>query len=39
LVAVAGEPAIHEAYATALDAAYLWHEFGDSALLFGVRTG
>jgi S-adenosylmethionine:tRNA ribosyltransferase-isomerase len=39
LVAVADEPAVHEAYATALDAAYLWHEFGDSALLFGVRTG
>ncbi|WP_328404388.1 S-adenosylmethionine:tRNA ribosyltransferase-isomerase [Nocardia sp. NBC_00403] len=36
LVAVAGEPAVHEAYATALDAAYLWHEFGDSALLFGA---
>ncbi len=35
LVAVAGEATVHEAYATALDTGYLWHEFGDSALLFG----
>ncbi|MET8873139.1 S-adenosylmethionine:tRNA ribosyltransferase-isomerase [Nocardia sp. NPDC004604] len=37
LVAVAGETSVHEAYATALDTGYLWHEFGDSALLFGPR--
>ncbi|WP_433759714.1 S-adenosylmethionine:tRNA ribosyltransferase-isomerase [Nocardia sp. CA-135398] len=35
LVAVAGEATVHQAYATALDTGYLWHEFGDSALLFG----
>ncbi|MFI6774069.1 S-adenosylmethionine:tRNA ribosyltransferase-isomerase [Nocardia sp. NPDC050412] len=35
LVAVAGEATVQEAYATALDTGYLWHEFGDSALLFG----
>ncbi|RBO96891.1 S-adenosylmethionine:tRNA ribosyltransferase-isomerase [Nocardia puris] len=34
LVAVAGEDTVRRAYAEALDAGYLWHEFGDSALLF-----
>jgi S-adenosylmethionine:tRNA ribosyltransferase-isomerase len=37
LVAVAGESTVREAYATALDTGYLWHEFGDSALLVGTR--
>ncbi|WP_433208368.1 S-adenosylmethionine:tRNA ribosyltransferase-isomerase [Nocardia sp. CA-107356] len=36
LVAVVGETAVHAAYATALDSGYLWHEFGDSALLLGA---
>ncbi|SNY88412.1 S-adenosylmethionine:tRNA ribosyltransferase-isomerase [Nocardia amikacinitolerans] len=34
LVAVAGETTVRRAYAEALDTGYLWHEFGDSALLF-----
>ncbi|MGW4740507.1 S-adenosylmethionine:tRNA ribosyltransferase-isomerase [Nocardia xishanensis] len=34
LVAVAGEATVRRAYAEALDTGYLWHEFGDSALLF-----
>ncbi|MGW0246915.1 S-adenosylmethionine:tRNA ribosyltransferase-isomerase [Nocardia goodfellowii] len=33
LVAVAGERVVRDAYAAALDTGYLWHEFGDSALL------
>ncbi|WP_194814794.1 S-adenosylmethionine:tRNA ribosyltransferase-isomerase [Nocardia sp. XZ_19_385] len=33
LVAVAGEGVVCDAYAAALDTGYLWHEFGDSALL------
>jgi S-adenosylmethionine:tRNA ribosyltransferase-isomerase len=33
LEAVVGAKAVHEAYDTALAAGYLWHEFGDSALL------
>ncbi|MFC9894410.1 S-adenosylmethionine:tRNA ribosyltransferase-isomerase [Nocardia sp. NPDC127579] len=33
LVAVAGERAVRDAYAAALATGYLWHEFGDSALL------
>ncbi|MEV0028215.1 S-adenosylmethionine:tRNA ribosyltransferase-isomerase [Nocardia sp. NPDC050793] len=33
LVAVAGETTVRRAYAEALDTGYLWHEFGDSALL------
>lgn len=33
LVAVAGRPLVERAYAAALDGPYLWHEFGDSALL------
>ncbi|MGW4324319.1 S-adenosylmethionine:tRNA ribosyltransferase-isomerase [Nocardia sp. NPDC004573] len=35
LVAVAGEDTVAAAYAAAVDTGYLWHEFGDSALLFG----
>ncbi|MEU2174770.1 S-adenosylmethionine:tRNA ribosyltransferase-isomerase [Nocardia sp. NPDC019219] len=37
LVAVAGEETVAAAYAAAVDTGYLWHEFGDSALLFGSR--
>ncbi|WP_378732815.1 S-adenosylmethionine:tRNA ribosyltransferase-isomerase [Nocardia brasiliensis] len=37
LVAVAGERTVHEAYSAALETGYLWHEFGDSALLLGAR--
>jgi S-adenosylmethionine:tRNA ribosyltransferase-isomerase len=33
LEAVAGRPALVDAYAEAFDAGYLWHEFGDSHLL------
>ncbi|MEV0293112.1 S-adenosylmethionine:tRNA ribosyltransferase-isomerase [Nocardia sp. NPDC050710] len=33
LVAVAGADTVCAAYAAALDTGYLWHEFGDSALL------
>ncbi|MFR9752053.1 S-adenosylmethionine:tRNA ribosyltransferase-isomerase [Nocardia sp. 004] len=33
LVAVAGEETVATAYAAAMDNGYLWHEFGDSALL------
>ncbi len=33
LQAVVGAEAVHDAYDAALDAGYLWHEFGDSALL------
>ncbi|TSE01011.1 S-adenosylmethionine:tRNA ribosyltransferase-isomerase [Skermania sp. ID1734] len=33
LEAVAGAEVVRDAYAAALDAGYLWHEFGDSALL------
>ncbi|RJO75019.1 S-adenosylmethionine:tRNA ribosyltransferase-isomerase [Nocardia panacis] len=35
LVAVAGADTVAAAYSSALDNGYLWHEFGDSALLFG----
>ncbi|MEU2088232.1 S-adenosylmethionine:tRNA ribosyltransferase-isomerase [Nocardia beijingensis] len=35
LVAVAGAETVAAAYATAVETGYLWHEFGDSALLFG----
>lgn len=35
VTAVAGQELIHAAYAEALRAEYLWHEFGDSALFFG----
>lgn len=38
LVAVAGEATVHAAYSAALDAGYLWHEFGDSALLLRGRA-
>jgi S-adenosylmethionine:tRNA ribosyltransferase-isomerase len=34
LEAVVGEQRVSEAYRQALDEGYLWHEFGDSALLF-----
>jgi S-adenosylmethionine:tRNA ribosyltransferase-isomerase len=33
LGAVAGAPALQRAYRAALDAGYLWHEFGDSHLI------
>ncbi|MEU8899524.1 S-adenosylmethionine:tRNA ribosyltransferase-isomerase [Nocardia sp. NPDC048505] len=33
LVAVAGERVVRAAYTAALETGYLWHEFGDSALL------
>lgn len=33
LEAVAGVGMVHEAYRTAAEAGYLWHEFGDSCLL------
>jgi S-adenosylmethionine:tRNA ribosyltransferase-isomerase len=33
LEAVAGAPAVRDAYVAAHDAGYLWHEFGDSHLL------
>ncbi|WP_454195946.1 S-adenosylmethionine:tRNA ribosyltransferase-isomerase [Nocardia sp. Marseille-Q1738] len=36
LVAVAGEQTVAAAYDVAVDTGYLWHEFGDSALLFGT---
>ncbi|NNH72530.1 S-adenosylmethionine:tRNA ribosyltransferase-isomerase [Nocardia uniformis] len=35
LEAVAGAVTVREAYRAALDTGYLWHEFGDTALLFG----
>ncbi len=34
LVAVAGDSTVRRAYGEALDTGYLWHEFGDSALLW-----
>lgn len=34
LGAVAGSEMVHRSYATALGAGYLWHEFGDSHLLW-----
>ncbi|GAB2547591.1 S-adenosylmethionine:tRNA ribosyltransferase-isomerase [Nocardia heshunensis] len=34
LESVAGPRVVREAYRVALESAYLWHEFGDSALLF-----
>ncbi|RDI54377.1 S-adenosylmethionine:tRNA ribosyltransferase-isomerase [Nocardia mexicana] len=34
LQAVAGTETVRTAYRTALDSGYLWHEFGDTALLF-----
>ncbi|MGW3538981.1 S-adenosylmethionine:tRNA ribosyltransferase-isomerase [Nocardia niigatensis] len=34
LESVAGGDVVREAYRVALDSGYLWHEFGDSALLF-----
>ncbi|MFG1795657.1 S-adenosylmethionine:tRNA ribosyltransferase-isomerase [Nocardia sp. NPDC049149] len=37
LVAVAGSSTVETAYAAALDTGYLWHEFGDSALLLRER--
>ncbi len=33
LYALAGQPLIREAYAEAVNAGYLWHEFGDSHLI------
>ncbi|MEV6324144.1 S-adenosylmethionine:tRNA ribosyltransferase-isomerase [Nocardia sp. NPDC051787] len=36
LVAVAGEQTVTAAYDLAVDTGYLWHEFGDSALLFAA---
>lgn len=37
LQAVAGHDLVAHAYEAALEAGYLWHEFGDSALLLPVR--
>jgi len=37
LEAVAGAERVDEAYRAALDTGYLWHEFGDTALLFADR--
>lgn len=34
LYSVAGAPVVRRAYASAVDAGYLWHEFGDSHLIF-----
>ncbi|MGY2062996.1 S-adenosylmethionine:tRNA ribosyltransferase-isomerase, partial [Nocardia gipuzkoensis] len=34
LEAVAGAERVHAAYRAALETGYLWHEFGDTALLF-----
>ncbi len=39
LEAVAGAHRVETAYRAALDTGYLWHEFGDTALLFGTTTG
>lgn len=39
LEAVAGSRLVHEAYGAALDARYLWHEFGDSCLFLPDRQG
>jgi S-adenosylmethionine:tRNA ribosyltransferase-isomerase len=36
LVAVAGEQTVTAAYDVAVHTGYLWHEFGDSALLSGA---
>jgi S-adenosylmethionine:tRNA ribosyltransferase-isomerase len=33
LEAVAGRELLQDAYAAAVDAGYLWHEFGDSHLI------
>ena len=33
LAAIAGTPLLERCYAAALDAGYLWHEFGDVNLL------
>jgi S-adenosylmethionine:tRNA ribosyltransferase-isomerase len=38
LEAVAGPERVDTAYRIALDTGYLWHEFGDTALLFADRT-
>ncbi|MRH88977.1 S-adenosylmethionine:tRNA ribosyltransferase-isomerase [Nocardia sp. SYP-A9097] len=38
LEAVAGPEAVRRAYRVALDSGYLWHEFGDTALLFADRA-
>ena len=38
LEAVAGAELVGRAYAAALDAGYLWHEFGDSCLLLPGRS-
>nr|WP_280276294.1 S-adenosylmethionine:tRNA ribosyltransferase-isomerase [Nocardia wallacei] len=37
LEAVAGADTVAAAYRTALDTGYLWHEFGDTALLLADR--
>ncbi|MQY20383.1 S-adenosylmethionine:tRNA ribosyltransferase-isomerase [Nocardia macrotermitis] len=38
LEAVAGPARVHTAYQVALETAYLWHEFGDTALLFADHS-
>jgi len=37
LEAVAGPDLVRRAYAAALSRGYLWHEFGDSCLLYTAR--
>ncbi|MGV9411269.1 S-adenosylmethionine:tRNA ribosyltransferase-isomerase [Nocardia sp. NPDC003693] len=39
LEAVAGAEVVRAAYRAAVDTGYLWHEFGDTALLFRRRPG
>ncbi|MET9488132.1 S-adenosylmethionine:tRNA ribosyltransferase-isomerase [Nocardia sp. NPDC006630] len=39
LEAVAGADVVRQAYRAALDGGYLWHEFGDTALLLRSRPG
>ena len=37
LEAIAGRPALELAYRAAIDAGYLWHEFGDTHLILPPR--
>jgi S-adenosylmethionine:tRNA ribosyltransferase-isomerase len=39
LAAIGGQELLERSYAEALQAGYLWHEFGDSHLLLGSRPG
>ncbi|HWW45484.1 MAG TPA: S-adenosylmethionine:tRNA ribosyltransferase-isomerase, partial [Acidimicrobiia bacterium] len=38
LEAIAGRDVLERAYRAALDAGYLWHEFGDSHLIVAARA-